>query len=195
MGGSHEGVVVIHLKPRSRLRPSDAPRLAGLLREAGVKPVIVRVAPGRVEVEVPSHKASDAMREASRLIGDPIEVSGPHGDPSSWLEEFRRLAANQRFWEAHTAAEAGWRIAGEKWAKALAAAAGALAKAQEGLIRAALKASETAAREAEAHGVGLDPECLRREVERAYTGLEARLEQCIRLDHHKRGEPGGESAG
>ncbi|MEB3850974.1 MAG: DUF309 domain-containing protein, partial [Desulfurococcales archaeon] len=188
--GEHSGVRVIVFPRRGRLLPRDAGALRRELASRGVRPVIVRVAASHVEVEVPEGMVEKAAEEASRLLGSkPLGVYSAYTRRDGWLEAFLSLSRAQRFWEAHTAAEAGWRLEGVGWAQALAVAAGALAKAQEGSLepvgRMAVKAS-TIAERAGAPGL-VDARCLEAEAEKAYRGLEAELERCLAIPGSRNG--------
>jgi hypothetical protein len=179
VASSHSRVTVVLYPNPAGLRPAEAARLRRQFAERGVSPAIVRIAPHHIEVEVPSHSASRALLRLKDILGEPLALGGPCERLQGWLECFLELARQQRFWEAHTAAEAGWRLAGRSWAQALAAAAGALAKAQEGTLEAAIRLAWRAAR---LGGGVLNGVCLESLVRRAYAGERVLLEECIRLE-------------
>ena len=120
--------------------PWDSPRIAARLRELGARPVMVRVASWSVQVQSPPDVAGRVVEAGRRVLGRLLYGPREPPEPRSMLEVpfmVSRLVAEERFWEAHEVAETAWRD-GLTSIWPLAVATGALAKAQEGNLEAAL---------------------------------------------------------
>lgn len=164
-------------------KPVDAPRLRETLRTllgSSNTSINVRVSPKYVEVSASGVELDTLVEASSKLLGEPpIEASGS----SEGLSSYTHLIREEKYWEAHEALEAVWSRNRDKGLQTLILAAAALAKAQEGNPRGALKILERLKKIQDELGEAIvDIECVRRKIEVVFNGGEGRLEECIRLE-------------
>lgn len=115
--------------------PCHASTLASILKEAGVKPVIVRVSSKHVQAYTTTSKLSCLSRVMVERIGLKL-IEKPAMMPCKSIDclfkNYADLLGRELFWEAHEVGEEIWRL-GAPQGQYLAVVAGVFAKAQEGL--------------------------------------------------------------
>jgi len=124
----------ITIYPNPGICPWQAGQLAQTLRARGARPLIVRVARRSVQVQAPETVAPALLEAARPVLGDPLYGPAHPPEPESIEEALHRvrlLTAEERYWEAHEAAEHAWRQ-GAHQLHPLTLATAALALAQEG---------------------------------------------------------------
>lgn len=117
--------------------PCHAQEIAGRIKEAGLKPVVVRISTRTVQIYTKRSLIPELERIASRVLGLPRIPREPVPECESidcLFDEYTMLLGEELFWEAHEVAEAIWRL-GSPQGHLLAVAAGVLAKAQEGVFQ------------------------------------------------------------
>ncbi len=115
--------------------PCHAPMLVGILKEEGVKPVIVRVSSIHVQVYTTTSRLQGLEGVMIERIGfKPAEKPElmPCKSIDCLFNNYVDLLARELFWEAHEVGEEIWRL-GAPQGQYLAVVAGIFAKAQEGL--------------------------------------------------------------
>ncbi len=152
-------LVIAYAANRLRLLPPDAPRFHQTLRQRIRGPYVIHVSRRWISVKAFTHDRSMVAKAIEALGGDVLFIRT--GEPpvcgSRLLDTYLGYLAANMFWEAHVAGEEVWRRAGLV-GRAMAAAAGALAKTQEGLPEAAARLVEKAASFAAGAGAVLDVE-------------------------------------
>jgi len=130
----------ITIYPNPGICPWQAEHLARALRARGARPLLVRVARRSIQVQAPEEAAGRLVAAARPLLGDPVYGPARPPEPESIeevLHAVRLLSAEERYWEAHEAAEHAWRQ-GARQLHPLTLATAALALAQEGRLHPAL---------------------------------------------------------
>ncbi len=121
--------------------PHEARGIARYLLANGVKPVLVRVSTRHIQVyTVEREDAGEGilglLRRYSQGRVEPVDpdtsVNHCTGSAPCLLERYRYHLAIEAYWQAHEDGEELWRL-GVPQGQLLAAAAGVLAKAQEGV--------------------------------------------------------------
>ncbi len=160
--------------------PGEAPSLRRLLREAGGVPVDVRVSYRFVEAVFLREPGPWGMLALTGAAGPVVDVFVGEHFEGGWRDFLELLDAGLA-WRAHTLAEAAWRERGRgEPARGLAVLAGALAKAQEGLLDAALRLLAKA-RAALGGGVASWP-CMEEAVRATAAGGPVRPSRCLNAE-------------
>ena len=178
----HHEPLLLRAETRRPRRPREAPRLQKTVSRILPRSTL-RILSNAVEITTftkPTPEQLSQLRDV--LDAKHIEVRKADDVLRREKDLFRlyyELLRENRFWEAHIVAEKIW-SRGLSLGKQLAALAGAYAKAQEGLLDAALSIIDRAMKSKELKET-ISPHCLRRELIKTYELGRSAPHRCLAL--------------
>ena len=167
----------------ARAAPQRLGELRRRLRNVIRRPFNARASTRWVEVVVfgegEPERVARLLQEAGLTVLEAYRVKHSM-DSEGLMERYRRLLREEKYWEAHVAGEEAWHRVGTA-GRVLAVLAGALARAQEGGVDAALKMIEKARQWSREAGVEelVDWDCVRRAVLKTWQGLRGDPLSCM----------------
>jgi hypothetical protein len=189
-------VRIVYTRNTRHLLPPQAPRAARELRLRLRTPLVLHASKKWLSVKIFGHISREkTVRTVSRILGGPIayrEEEPPTGNPGLLTRCFLGYVKANMFWEAHVAGEAIWARIGLV-GRALAVAAGALARTQEGSPEPARKMIEKAKLWLMQEGVEIDAgaagEAIRRLYREGWVDATPLLAPAVREAARRLGEP------
>ena len=172
----------------ARIEARATPQRLGELRRRirGIlsRPLNLRASTRWVEVVVfnePSpERVARLLEEAGFRVLEAYRVEHSTNGSRGLMERYRGLLREERYWEAHVAGEEAWHHVGTA-GRVLAVLAGALARAQEGSVDAAMKMVGKARQWSREAGLEklVDWDCMRRAVLETWRGQRGDPLSCL----------------
>ena len=179
---NHHEPLLLRAETRRPRRPREAQELQRIISRILPRSTL-RILGNVVEITTFIKPTPEQLSQLQEVLGAKhIEVRKADNvlrEEKDLFHLYYELLRENRFWEAHVVAEKIWRR-GLSIGKQLAALAGAYAKAQEGLVDAALSIIDRVVESEELRRV-IDPLCLRRELINTYESGRGTPHKCLAI--------------